>query len=308
MTDAIFTSIYTLTPTHCGTGQTSGAVDLPIARETHTGFPVLPASSLKGAARHAFRGRMSDPDEEEWLFGSDVDNKEGTKSEIKPGALVILEGRLLLYPLRSLARPFVYATCPLILERLHRDLRALGFTPDWEVPALQQRLEVMDPSLAGNALVIEDLAYRPEEVVALLNGDRLTEFFASLLPPEESSTRNRLKQSLVVTPSDDFADVIRRVAPVQARIRLTKEKTTTGEDGNLWYEETLPSDCLFGVFLSNRRRLSDGRDPCDVFLRYLNKERSMQLGGNETVGQGYCWWTAQQRSENASQGGQSHAD
>ena len=47
----VVTGIYTLTPTHCGTGQAAGAVDLPIAREAHTGLPLIPASSLKGIAR-----------------------------------------------------------------------------------------------------------------------------------------------------------------------------------------------------------------------------------------------------------------
>lgn len=36
--------IYTLTPTHFGTGQTTGAIDLPIARDASTDFPVLPAT------------------------------------------------------------------------------------------------------------------------------------------------------------------------------------------------------------------------------------------------------------------------
>ena len=43
--------IYTLTPTHCGSGQAAGAVDLPIIREAHTRFPILPATAIKGVAR-----------------------------------------------------------------------------------------------------------------------------------------------------------------------------------------------------------------------------------------------------------------
>ena len=45
------TGIYLLAPTHVGTGQAAGAVDLPIARERHTGHPYLPATALKGVAR-----------------------------------------------------------------------------------------------------------------------------------------------------------------------------------------------------------------------------------------------------------------
>ena len=53
-TRAIVTGIYTLTPTHCGTGRARRAVDLSVAREEHTGFPILPPSSVKGVARSAF--------------------------------------------------------------------------------------------------------------------------------------------------------------------------------------------------------------------------------------------------------------
>ena len=43
--------IYTISPTHCGIGQACGAVDLPIARDASTQFPVLPATSIKGVVR-----------------------------------------------------------------------------------------------------------------------------------------------------------------------------------------------------------------------------------------------------------------
>src|SRR5690606_9746576 len=71
MTNSILAGIYTLTPTHCGTGQTSGAVDLPIAREPHTCLPVLPASGLKGAARSTLNEREDATDSElaRCLFG-----------------------------------------------------------------------------------------------------------------------------------------------------------------------------------------------------------------------------------------------
>ena len=55
-----------LTPVHPGTGQDSSSViDLPVAREAATGFPVIPASSLKGVLRD---GR--DDEQSNRLFGS----------------------------------------------------------------------------------------------------------------------------------------------------------------------------------------------------------------------------------------------
>ena len=45
---------YTLSPLHAGSGQAVGAVDLPIQRERHTGWPHVQASGVKGAFRHWF--------------------------------------------------------------------------------------------------------------------------------------------------------------------------------------------------------------------------------------------------------------
>ena len=41
-------SIFTRTPMHVGAGSSVGIVDLPIIRERHTDYPVIPGSSLKG--------------------------------------------------------------------------------------------------------------------------------------------------------------------------------------------------------------------------------------------------------------------
>jgi CRISPR type III-B/RAMP module RAMP protein Cmr4 len=41
--------IFTRTPLHVGAGSSVGAIDQPIQRERHTGFPIIPASSLKGS-------------------------------------------------------------------------------------------------------------------------------------------------------------------------------------------------------------------------------------------------------------------
>ena len=47
--------IYAEEPIHCGIGQGLGAVDQPIQREKHTGFPVIYGSGVKGAMREAAR-------------------------------------------------------------------------------------------------------------------------------------------------------------------------------------------------------------------------------------------------------------
>jgi CRISPR-associated protein Cmr4 len=235
----------------------------------------------------------------DWLFGPDLaETAQGNKTA-RAGALAILEGRLILYPLRSLQRPFLYATCPLILERLERDLRALDLDilgSDWKIPEITDGIGVADATLAGNPVIVEDLIYKAHEVQILSEADQLTLLLAGLLPQDRlgGSTRRRIEEWLVLMPNTEFADIVRRATPVQARIRLGDEKSTSGDGGNLWYEETLPPDCLFAVFAAKRAGLANGRDPGALFREHLAEQKSIQIGGNETVGQGYCWWTAHQ--------------
>jgi CRISPR-associated protein Cmr4 len=319
--DVELTGIYTVTPTHCGTGQAAGAIDLPIAREAGTGFPVLPATSLKGVARdYAMRdslspeeGRLSEQ-EIDRLFGPALDPE--AEGNLAAGALAFTEGRLVALPIRSLNRPFLHVSCPLGMERLARDLRALGvedFLPDgWrEAGSEPGGAQVADAALGGHTLVLEDLVYAEAEVVHRPGLSRLGQRLAELLPAEEKETRARLAGGLVVIPDQDFSDLMQRAVPVRARTKLTGGKTTDKwtdpesgkeESGNLWYEEFLPSDCLFVAFIGQRRqrnpRPDSGSGPPVSSESPLQRLRDragalevVQIGGNETVGNGLCLWT-----------------
>ena len=43
--------LHAISPVHAGAGSATGAVDLPIQRERHTGWPHIQASGIKGAFR-----------------------------------------------------------------------------------------------------------------------------------------------------------------------------------------------------------------------------------------------------------------
>ena len=52
--------IHTLTRLHPGSGTALGVVDLPVQRERHTQWPLIPGSSLKGILRDACRESIKD--------------------------------------------------------------------------------------------------------------------------------------------------------------------------------------------------------------------------------------------------------
>jgi len=61
--------IKSITPLHVGSGSDLGVVDLPIQRESHTGFPKIEASSLKGSIRSEFVSKHGETEAEE-IFGT----------------------------------------------------------------------------------------------------------------------------------------------------------------------------------------------------------------------------------------------
>src|SRR5690554_1421315 len=87
------------TNVHPGIGQVSGAIDLPVAREKTTGYPVIVGSSLKGALKDtAEQHRLSG------YTGLNLDQVFGGQNQA--GAVAVTDGRLLLLPVRSLNSHF----------------------------------------------------------------------------------------------------------------------------------------------------------------------------------------------------------
>ncbi len=115
--------LHALSALHAGTGQGSGVIDLPIAREKSTGLPIVPGSSIKGVLRDEFKGDSNvSAEQHQALFGPDTENAAD-----HAGALALSDARLLCLPVRSLAGTFAWVTCPLVLHRFRRDLQAVKY-------------------------------------------------------------------------------------------------------------------------------------------------------------------------------------
>lgn len=265
------------TPVHPGTGRSTGFVDLPVAREAATDYPVIVATSLKGALRQVARDHATWSDERvESVFG-------------KPdcaGRLVVSDARLLLLPVRSLNSQYKWLTCPHLLERLGRDLRRAGEEPDRQETIDLEKGQALAET-EGGKLFLEE---RQFEVKKEPLPDDLIERLKKLLPP--GPTRQRMRKQTAVLHDDDFHWFAEYGLSVNARNKLEPE-TKTVETG-LWYEETLPADSLFYCLLAERSAggkgaLKEAEELLDSDAPYL------QVGGNETVGQG--WFATQWLAE-----------
>jgi len=244
------------TPIHVGAGQSTGFVDLPVAREAATNYPVVPGSGFKGALRDAARSHGWDTDE---IFGRS-DNS---------GTLLVGDARLLLLPVRSLQGVYRWVTCPHLLERLARDVARTGARPpQLDVTGAPGEYVGRGPDILG----LEERQFRRA-------GDVPAAVLGAVRPfVLHDSTAQRLQEQLVILHDADFTWFARYGLAVSAR-NVLDENTKTSR--NLWYEESVPPDALFTVLLAERAAGVVAR-ACSLF----DEAPYLQVGGNETVGQG----------------------
>ena len=246
------------TPIHPGAGRGMGVVDLPVAREAATDYPVLVGSSLKGALLD--KARTTVPDNATTLFGS----------QERAGDLLVSDARLLLLPVRCLTGSYRWITCPHLVERYRRDLVRAGLDP---VPAVPSLTPGAVAAAGDGSLFLEERQF----LIGESPRDELVASIAPLLLHED--TRRRLPQQLAVLHDDDFAWFARYGLAIQARNVLDDGKRSK----SLWYEETLPPDTvLYAVVM---RRNGDSTGALDAL--FPDREPYLQAGGNETVGQGW---------------------
>lgn len=254
------------TSIHPGAGQSSGVIDLPVAREAATDYPVIPGSSLKGALLDLARQKNVEKAVLDHVFG---------KQE-SAGALLVSDARLLLLPVRSLHSAYKWVTCSHLLERFNRDRQRSGNVS--ELPLCNVKKNAYLGNDCGNLFLEERQFLRESEVPPTM-----IEAVCALLPSGDpyTNTRKRLPEQLIILNDDDFAWFARYGLAVQARNSLDHETKTT-KSGALWYEETIPADALFYTLLAER---ADGT--IDKVTDLFKDRAYLQVGGNETVGMGW---------------------
>jgi CRISPR-associated protein Cmr4 len=256
--------LHALTPLHVGTGQAVGNVDLPIAREKATGFPIVPASALKGVLRDNFNNQS-------WAtqaFG-DAD---------RAGAWVFTDLRILCLPVRSFFGVFAYTTCPLILQRLQRHAQVFGIKGFENLSVEVQGADIALASNSalgkGNKVYLEDLdltAKQSPEADAVANA-----IAEKLLP---NSERRYFTERFAVVSNDVFTFLSETATEVVARVRL-EDNTKTVASGGLWYEEAVPAEAIFYGIV--------GATSAELSLASLRLNESLQIGGDATIGRGLC--------------------
>ena len=271
--------LYTETPLHVGASAALDAIDLPIQRERMTRLPVVPGSGLKGALREAVS--LACP-EDDWrmvaLFGPEAPDPGEERAEAKDqdkdppkkpvpsdfgGAISLTDARLLLFPARTARGGWAWACSALVLQRLARDLLALGVDrPAWADLSAEEgraRVGLSSKVVGDNLLIIEDLSFISEqdprvETLAIWLADRLPQ------GPAYDPFRKRLPAQVAVLSDGDFTDLCEHATEVTTRVRLDPD-TRTVQRGALWTEESLPAESLLwsGVWVDDARYPREGK-------------------------------------------------
>lgn len=299
--------LYALSPIHSGTGQAVEAIDQPIARETVTGWPFLPGSSVKGVLRDACRPAdgADTTIRDAWVetFGP-----ETTNADERAGGLWFADARLLCFPVRSLVGSFAWVTCPLALRRWARDHATAdrgAFT--LKIPDVPQTADPATPppilleslpegerhTLArGQVVLLEDLDLEANFCESAKVGAIAAEIAGACFPTEsdQPTDPNRgwqqtFRRRFGIVSDDLFGFLAETATEVIARVKLEDQRKTV-EQGKLWYEEAVPAEAIFAAPLVPAPR----QNPATLFGVVEPKlERPLQIGGKASVGRGLVW-------------------
>ncbi len=290
--------LFTRTPLHVGAGASVGAIDQPVQRERHTGFPIIPASSLKGTfADHWNDGLVAEETKEgtkkvrvngkgeiaeaAWLFGSDNDKPAFA------GSLLFSEARVLAFPIRSAKGSYAWITCPLMLQRAARDEVVSAQIP--AEPKDDQAIFKSDGALAlGNQIVLEEYCFTQTDTYPT----DLAKTLADLVQDELFKT---IAERLVILSNGMMSHFATTACEVAQHVRISDE-TGTAEGTGLFNQENVPADTLFySVISATKSRVPSGdfegkpdTDALQIFAAKVAEEQVFQFGGDASTGLGFC--------------------
>jgi CRISPR-associated protein Cmr4 len=287
MSEKALLFVHALTSLHPGSGTALGVVDLPVQRERHTDWPLIPGSSLKGILRDACERKNGKTDEFYAVFGPDTD-----KAGEHAGALSLTDARILAFPVRSLRGVFAWVTCPAVLERLNRDLTLAGMAGLQGNPNVEKE----KAACAGNDLLVDTdkLVLEEFEFTRSEDAHSVANWIAEHAT-EDQPTQARIRTHLAVLHEDDFTHFVRHATEVVARVGLDYARKTV-KQGALFYQEFLPAETIFYSLAiaedSRRKGLKEKsvEKNAKETLQYAkdNVPGFLQIGGNETIGKGLC--------------------
>lgn len=265
---------HTLTSLHVGTGQSRGALKNPLLRESDTRWPMVSASTVKGALRKQMRDALYSQYQAnaDWKVAANADPQLisifGNQGDTAPPALVFGPARLLAFPLRSAHGIWGLITCPAALSQF---ASSLGQT----LPELPQPEKTQAFCHPESACLIEKKVLLLEDIELTFQGpwSEGIEFLQTQLPAE-SELHNLLSQKLILV-SDTCFNLL-----IQSKTELFDFHTHEQQEKHRQPVEFLPPEALlYTQITSEAVALQPLIEQCPAYIH---------LGAYQTLGKGLC--------------------
>lgn len=280
------TYLYLLTPLHTGGSANEGNL-MGIAREVHTEFPYLPASSVRGKLRATVERNLPEEykKQADLLFGQRI---EGGQQPTE-GEVWFADASLLFFPVASYSHQYLWITCPLWLGRWCRWIKddALEATINGWRDVLSdeaQPIKAIASVAAGKQVYLQGAIIEASEVEEIdSNGSCWSRF--TELPGTEGIFD--LKRKLIILSDADCGVLLETGLQREVRIKLESNSKTV-EGGSFRSEEAIPPETMmffsWGVKSSkDARPTQKARDMLE-----LATNQRLQFGGLESIGRGWA--------------------
>lgn len=282
-------TMYAISPCHAGSGTSIGTVDLPIQRERHTNWPLIASSGVKGAMRAQFdklkssikndSEKLQVEDLTEKVFGTDRD-KSNEENGGYAGSVIVSDAKILAFPMRSNIAPFVWITCPSVLNRLSKDIVLAEKEVKIECVAgiEEENAIILKGDVSEEKVLLEDI-----EVTIDTSSDSIREKLSPILKYLEQANR------LLLVSDKVFDYCVSYCTSITAQIQIDQTTGTT-KNGSLRYQEELPSDTIMYCVIFWRNSYKPKAELLSETIKCWIKEnimnRYIQIGGDETCGRG----------------------
>ena len=292
MKNYLFT-IRAMSPIHCGVGQGLNDIDLPTAKSTISGHPIVPSSSIKGVLKDEFSNRakngMANKENVKSLFG-------GTSDDDFASAISVGDANLLALPVRSYFGTFAYLASPYTLKLLKNQLMRVTKKNLPKIPTIgrsgdRSNYQIM---ITNNSLLespdVRDRILLEELDLNIADNKKTTDKWAEIISKmlftdEEGQTL--FKQHFAIVDENVLNFLCESGLPVDARIAID-DKTGTVKPGALWYEETVPIESIL-IGIMGIDRSYNSKATADELAKILTDPETIhcQIGGKSTTGKGF---------------------
>ena len=279
--------MYALSPIHPGGEGDLGNI-LDIVRETHTNFPYVPGSSLRGCLRDEVKycGQSNADQIANRLFGDELDTSTG-----KMGVHQVWFGdaRLLWVPMRTMELEgkgdvFTWVSCHALI-RDHALLSGQGQSlpelPPTPVGTRTGRYWVADSQITVGGMETD-----------LVNATALPKWATSL----EKEVKSTWDDCRIILPDDDFDVLMEHALWTQIRNKITTEDNTNGktQPGSaevFWTDICIPRDTIIYFTWGYRKDKPVLEADHQALMSVINA--LFQVGGQANVGRGWVQgWVA----------------